>query len=330
MKHLNLYLFMMLILLLGLSLAIGSAQISIMNATQSLISGEDNIDKLILWEIRLPRSLAAVLVGAVLAFSGALLQSLFRNPLAEPGILGISSCASLGAVLALYFGLVSLGYFMLPLMAVVFTLLGIGFLFWVLRSDYSTDKIILAGMLMNALMAALMALVLNFAPSPFALHEIMHWLMGAVSRVSWKEVVMMLLVIIPVILTLTRFRHFLDAQVLGSDTAKSMGYEPKRYIPLILILLSIAVGTSVAFTGIIGFVGLIVPNMIRPWVGFTASRALLPSALLGAVLLLFADVLVRLVPSTVEIKLAVMIALLGTPLLLWFLYKHYYVVQYKS
>jgi iron complex transport system permease protein len=277
--------------------------------------GPDLMD-VIFTEIRLPRTLLAVLVGGTLGLCGAALQGLLRNPLAEPGLLGASSGAALGAVIMFYFGLAGGSSLLLPLSAVAGSLLALAALYALAgrRGDFLT--IVLAGIAINALAAALTSLALNFAPSPYAALEILFWMLGSLADRSLAHVYLALPLMIPGWLLVVAAARGLDALTLGEQTAASLGFSPARTQWLVIGGTALAVGGAVAVTGVVGFVGLVVPHLLRRAVGQHPSRLLLPSFLGGALLATLADVGVRLLPPGPELKLGVVTALLGAPFFL--------------
>jgi iron complex transport system permease protein len=266
----------------------------------------------VLWEIRLPRTVLAAITGASLGLAGAVLQGLLRNPLADPGVIGVSASAALGAVLGLHFGLAApvaggiAGGFAAALLLAGLAARGAG-----------TLTLILAGVALSSLAVALTALALNLAPSPFAAYEILFWLMGSVADRSWAQVLAILpLAAIGWALLLATGRG-LAALTLGEDVARSLGIDLARLRLLAILGTAASVGATVAVTGGVGFIGLVVPHLLRPLAGQDPRRLLAPSALGGATLLLLADVAVRLAPADQEPKLGVATALLGAPFFLW-------------
>jgi iron complex transport system permease protein len=278
--------------------------------------GGPEIAPLVLTEIRLPRTLLALLVGGTLGLCGAALQGLLRNPLAEPGLLGASSGGAFGAVVVFYFGLAGATSIALPAGAVAGSLAALGALYALAgrRGDFLT--IVLAGIAINAFTAALTSLALNFAPSPYAALEILFWMLGSLADRSLTHVALALPLMIPGWLLVIAAARGLDALTLGEETAASLGLDPRRTQWLVIGGTALAVGGAVAVTGVVGFVGLVVPHLLRGRVGYHPSRLLLPSFLGGAVLAAVADVAIRLMPPGPELKLGVVTALLGAPFFL--------------
>jgi iron complex transport system permease protein len=278
--------------------------------------GGPDLAATIFMEIRLPRVLLALLVGGTLGLCGAALQGLLRNPLAEPGLLGASSGAAFGAVLVFYFGLAAADSLILPLAAVAGSLTALATLYALAarRGDFLT--IILAGIAINALAGALTSLALNFAPSPYAALEILFWMLGSLADRSLIHVWLAVWLMLPGWIMVACAARGLDALTLGEETAASLGFDPRRTQWLVIGGTALAVGAAVAVTGVVGFVGLVVPHLLRRWAGYHPSRLLGPSFLGGAVLTLAADIAIRLMPPGPELKLGVVTALLGAPFFL--------------
>jgi iron complex transport system permease protein len=280
----------------------------------------DNADGWIFLELRLPRALLGLCVGAVLGLSGAVLQGYLRNPLADPTVLGVSASAALGGVLAIFLGinLVPFGLFgcaMIGAGASILLLLAIG-------RGGGPIGFILGGMVLSTLAGALTALVISIAPNPFAASEIINWLMGALTDRLMEDVLTALpFMAIGALLLLTTGRA-LDALTLGENGARSLGVDLFRLQWLIVLGVGLSVGASVAVSGVVGFVGLIVPHLIRSFYGEQPSRILLPSALGGAILTLTADSLVRLIPGPGEMRLGIAMAVLGAPFFLLLLLRY--------
>ena len=278
--------------------------------------GGPDLARIVLTEIRVPRTLLALLVCGTLGLCGAALQGLLRNPLAEPGLLGASSGAAFGAVLVFYFGLAGADSLMLPAGAVAGSLVALAALYGLAgrRGDFLT--VVLAGIAINAFAAALTSLALNFAPSPYAALEILFWMLGSLADRSLAHVALALPLMVPGWLLVIAAARGLDALTLGEETAASLGLDPRRTQWLVIGGTALAVGGAVAVTGVVGFVGLVVPHLLRGRVGQHPSRLLLPSFLGGAVLTSVADVAIRLMPPGPELKLGVVTALLGAPFFL--------------
>ena len=270
----------------------------------------------IIFELRLPRACLAVLVGAALGLSGAALQGYTRNPLADPGVLGVSSTAALGAVIALYYGATVVSPWMQPAAAMVGALLGVGVLLALSGKGSSLVGFILAGAVLNIIAGAGVSLALSLAPNPWAVAEIVNWLMGSLADRSFEEVRLALPFIVIGCGLLLATGPALDALTLGETGARSLGVSMSRTRALLAGGVGLAAGAAVAVTGVIGFVGLVTPHLVRPLVGARPGALLIPSAIGGAVVTLAADIVVRLVPAAVEIKLGVAMAAVGAPFFL--------------
>jgi iron complex transport system permease protein len=300
-----------LFLLAALSMLIGRS-----NSGPSIGLGADHIRNLILLEIRLPRTLLGIVVGGTLGMSGAALQGLLRNPLAEPGLLGASSGAALGAVVAFYFGLAGQALLWLPATAILGSLASLALLYFLVARNAQLLTVVLAGVAINALAAALTSLALNFAPSPYASLEILFWMLGSLADRSMDQVLLVLPFMLAGWAAIASTARGLDALTLGEHTAQSLGFPPRRTLWLVVSGTALAIGAAVAVTGVVGFVGLVVPHVLRRWVGSQPSRLLWPSFLAGAVLTLAADIVIRLMPPGPELKLGVVTALIGAPFFL--------------
>lgn len=320
-RILNTALLLLLAVVLISVLQMGPASISITQAVKDMMHGRSSLDALVLFDIRLPRALLALLIGATLGLAGAALQGLLRNPLAEPGIIGVSNCAALGAVVVFYFGLANTYWFALPLGGLVGALLSVVFVFMLVRQHASTMTLILAGIAINAIGGALIALALNFAPNPYAMQEIVFWLLGSVSNRSMNHVVIALPFMLAGWLLIFYGGRFLNALMLGEETAQSLGFNVARMRWIMVIGMAACVGAAVSVAGNIGFIGLVVPHMIRPLVGYEPRRLLFASGLSGAILLLLADMVVQLLASAGEMKLGVVTSLVGGPFFLLLILK---------
>ena len=272
----------------------------------------DTADGWIMAELRLPRAILGLGIGAVLGLSGAVLQGYLRNPLADPTVVGVSSSAALGGVTAIFLGLAA---YPLGLFACAMLGAGLAMLLLAAMAGRSGGPLgfILAGMILSTLAGSLTAFLISIAPNPFAASEIIAWLMGALTDRGIDDVTHALpFMILGGAILLTTGRA-LDALTLGEDTARSLGINPARLQWAIVAGVGLSVGASVAVSGVVGFVGLIVPHFIRSIVGERPSATLLPSALGGAILTLTADSFVRLIPGPGEVRLGIAMAVLGAP-----------------
>lgn len=298
------------------SILFGAVSIAPARALAALTGHGDPVASAIIIDLRLPRTIVGLAVGAMLGLSGAVMQGYLRNPLAEPSVLGASNAAALGAVGAIYFGLNEVSPLLLPFMAIGAALLSLILLFVLAGRSESPLTLILAGIAVATLAGAGISLALNMSPNPFAAMEIMTWLLGSIENRSFHHVAIALPCIAIGAALLLMDGHALDALTLGEDGARALGVDLRVTRLRILFGIAIGVGSAVSVAGAIGFVGLIVPHLIRPLTDRAPSSTLLPSALAGAALLTLADIAVRLIPSTNELKLGVMTAFLGVPVFL--------------
>jgi iron complex transport system permease protein len=275
----------------------------------------DSLAGLIIQDIRLPRTVLALMVGAVLGLSGAVLQGFTRNPLAEPALLGVSSGAALGAIIAIYFGLAALSPVTGPLMGMVGALGACALTFALGRNG--TVALVLAGAAVSSLTAAGIALALNFAPNPYAAYEIMSWLLGSLADKSWTQALLVLPFVLVGGTLLAMTGRALDALSLGEAQAQSLGVNLARLAALVVAGTALSVGAITSVTGAIGFIGLVAPHLVRPFVGYAPRRVLVPATLAGALLLLCADIAARLVHTNPELRLGVFTSLLGAPFFFW-------------
>jgi iron complex transport system permease protein len=284
----------------------------------------------LLWEIRTPRLLLVALVGASLAVAGAIMQGLFRNPLADPGLLGVSSGAAVGAVSIIVLGnslfaefSIRFGLYALPIAAFLggsLTLFVIYALSKQNNMSLSIATLLLAGIAINAFNGAILGF-LTYIANDQQLRTLTFWSMGSFSHSSWREVTFALPFFALLLLILPFFAKALNAFLLGENEAQAIGFSVERIKHLLLLLVSLLVGIAVALTGIIGFVGLVVPHIIRLVLG-ADHRYLLPaSMLLGATLLLAADVLARLLVAPAELPIGLLTTALGGPFFLWLLWR---------
>jgi iron complex transport system permease protein len=310
----------LLLLLAAAGLLVGYAPLSPGDVWHGL-TGADARLAIIVTDIRLPRVLLAAIIGGTLGLAGAALQGLLRNPLAEPGIIGVSASAALGAVAAMYFGLAAVAALALPLAALAGALVATLALYAIAARDASTLTLILAGVAISSLAVALTSLALNLAPSPFAVSELVVWLLGSLRDRSFDEVRLAAPFMAVGAAMLFATGRRLDALTLGEETARSLGVDMGRLRVLAIGGTACVVGAGVAVAGAVGFVGLVAPHLLRPLVAHEPSRLLLPSALCGAALVSAADLAARLMPGGTELQLGVVTALIGAPFFLYLILK---------
>ncbi len=320
-RLLNAVLLAALLLVLLLVVNTGAVDIDLGKAIGDAWNQRASVESLIFFDIRLPRALLAALVGATLGLAGAALQGLLRNPLAEPGIIGVSNGAALGAVLVFYYGLAGYAWFVLPLAGLAGALLAVLCIFILVGQSRSIITLILAGVAINAIGGALIALALNFAESPYAMQEILFWLLGSVANRSFREVQIALPFMLLGWGMMLYCGRFLNALTLGEDTARSLGFNVTRLRLVLVLGVAASVGAAVSVAGNIGFIGLVVPHLVRPLVGYEPRRLMFASALVGAILLLLADVAVQSLSGATEMKLGVITSLVGAPFFLLLILK---------
>jgi len=310
-----------------LSLSLGTIWLSPVDAFRWLLLPDEPMG-IAMRELRLPRTFLALLIGGGLGLVGAALQGYTRNPLADSGLLGINGGAALGAVVVLYAGFatgpgLSIG---IPVGGLIGAAAATGLIAWLAGKVRSIQTLILAGVAVSALAGALTSLMLNLSPNPYAAQEIVFWLLGSVADRSWDHVTFAAPLMLLGAVCILSCGRGLQALTLGDDTAASLGFSLTRLRWGLILGCALVVGPATAAAGAIGFIGLVVPHLLRPWVKYDPSRLLLVSALGGALLLLWADILVRLLPFEQELKLGVLTSLLGAPLFfrLIFRFRHVY------
>jgi iron complex transport system permease protein len=301
------------LLLLVIALAIASLLVGKITLSWNVLSEQNPIARIIFLELRLPRALLGALIGAALGLAGAAMQSYLRNPLAEPGTLGVSTMAALGAVLSIFFGIAGAHPWTLPLCGVAGGVLAMAALLALAGRSASMLTLVLSGIILSALALAGISLVLSLSPSPWAASEIIRWMLGALTDRSLDDLTIAAPLIAVGGVLVLMCREPLNALTLGDDGARSLGIDLGRVRWMICIGMGLLVGASVAVTGIIGFVGLVVPHLLRPLLGARPSALLVPSAIGGAALVLAGDVLVRLLPGGSELQLGVVMSLVGAP-----------------
>ncbi len=311
------------IVILGwLSLSSGSIEVNVFDGLWGWFQSSENKDALIIGEIRLPRTLLALVVGAAMGLSGAALQGLLRNPLVDPGLIGASQGAAVGASTVFYFNLFSgLGALATPLAGLIGAAITLFVLMGLSGSMARPSIIIMAGLAISTLTSALLAIILNFAPNPYAMQELVFWLLGSVSNRGLDNLTVLLPAFLIGSILIWNQRRLLMGLSLGEKVAESMGLQVVRGGRYIILGTAMLIGSAVAVAGNIGFVGLLMPHILRPLVNYRPDRLLLPSALAGAIVVCAAGILVRLLPPERELKLGVLTALVGAPFFVWLVWK---------
>jgi iron complex transport system permease protein len=300
--------------LMALSLLTGPTVISPSEAAALISGGADQVSTAILVEIRLPRIVAALIAGFALGTAGAAMQGLLRNPLAEPGTMGVSASAALCATAAVYFGIAEAGRWIMPMSAIVGALLATALIAASAVRQRGIGTMILFGVALSALSGAMMALFVNLAPNPFSLSDLINWTAGSVANRDWTEIAIALPAILLGVALLSTLQRSLTAMLFGEDMASSMGVDVRRARLIAIIGTGLATGGAVAIAGMIGFVGLIAPHLARALLGHDAGRLLLPSGLIAAGLLVLADLLIRVTPWGPDLHLGTLTALIGAPI----------------
>ena len=277
--------------------------------------GETPNAALIVGELRLPRAILALVIGGGLGAAGATMQGYLRNPLADPGLFGIAPGAALGAVVSLWFGY-SASPILLPLFALAGAAGAMALLAAIAGRSGGIALFTLAGMMIASLAGALTSLAISLAPNAFAMSEIVAWLMGALTDRGWPDVWLAAPLTLAGVVLLRFAGPSLDALTLGEAAARSIGVSPGRLQALLIAGIGLTVGSGVAVTGVIGFVGLIVPHLVRPLTDRRPSSLIVPSALAGALLVLVADVVCRVLPLVTELRLGIALSLIGAPFFL--------------
>ena len=307
-----------LVVLLALgSLGIGPVRLSPVAIIDALFGGGSDVAQVIVREIRLPRAILAFAIGAILGLSGAALQGLLRNPLAAPELFGAPQSAAFGAVLVIALGLADVRSYALPVAAIVFAFASVFVLLAIAGRNAALLILILAGLAISSLAGAATALVMNLSSNPFVVLEIAFWLLGSLEDRSFRHVMLALPFIVAGAIILLSQRNAFRALSLGEETAQSLGVDVGRLRLLVIAGVALGVGGAVAVTGTIGFIGLVAPHLMRPLIGHDPTRLLVPTAFTGAALLLSADIAVRIIPSTSDIKVGVLTSIIGVPFFLY-------------
>lgn len=296
---------------------LGSTPLGVDRVLAALVGAASAGDQIVVWEIRLPRALAAFGTGAALGASGAALQGLLRNPLAEPGVLGVSATASLAATFVIYYGLVQAGAFLLPVAAIAGALAATALLTVAAVRVGSVVTLILVGIGLSSFAGAMMSLLMNLAPNPFSLADMLNWTLGSVANRSFDDLLLATPFAAAGFGLLLAARRGLSALTLGEEAAAGVGVDLRRARRLVVVGAGLATGAAVATAGAIGFVGIVAPHLVRPAVDHDPARTLVPAALLAGVILVLADIGVRLVPTASELRLGVVAALIGAPVFIW-------------
>ena len=299
------------------SLGVGPVRLSPPTVIDALLGGGSDIQRIIVREIRLPRMILALAIGAILGLSGAALQGLLRNPLASPSLFGAPQSAAFGAVLMIALGWADVRSYVLPVAGIAMAFASVFVLLGIAGKSAGLLLLILSGLAISSLAGAATALVMNLSSNPFAALEIAFWLLGSLEDRSFRHVMLALPFIIAGAIVLISQRSAFRALSLGEETAQSLGVNVGRLRLTVIAGVALGVGGAVAVSGTIGFIGLVAPHLVRPLIGHDPARLLIPSALTGAALLLAADIVVRIIPSTTDIKVGVLTSIIGVPFFLY-------------
>jgi iron complex transport system permease protein len=299
------------------SLGTGPVRLSPLTVIDALFGGGSDVQQTIVREIRLPRTILGLAIGAILGLSGAALQGLLRNPLASPSLFGAPQSAAFGAVLMIALGWADVRSYALPVAGIAMAFASVFVLLGIAGRNAGLLLLILAGLAISSLAGAATALVMNLSSNPFAALEIAFWLLGSLEDRSFRHVTLALPFITAGAIVLMSQRNAFRALSLGEETAQSLGVDVDRLRLLVIVGVALGIGGAVAVAGTIGFIGLVAPHLMRPLIGHDPARLLVPSALTGAVLLLAADIAVRIIPSTTDIKVGVLTSIIGVPFFLY-------------
>jgi iron complex transport system permease protein len=303
--------------LLLVSLGIGPVWLSPLKVLGALLGGGTDVAQVIVREIRLPRAILGFAIGAILGLSGAALQGLLRNPLAAPSLFGAPQSAAFGAVLIIALGLADVRSYALPVAAIAAAFASVFVLLAIAGRNAGLLILVLAGLAISSLAGAATALVMNLSSNPFLALEIAFWLLGSLDDRSFRHVLLALPFIAAGAVILFGQASAFRVLSLGEEAAQSLGVDVGRLRLLVISGVALGVGGAVAVSGTIGFIGLVAPHLVRPLVGYDPARLLIPSALAGSALLLAADIAVRLIPSSGDIKVGVLTSIIGVPFFLY-------------
>jgi len=318
---LNILLLAVIVFAALLSARFGQVDLSTSQVLHGMFGSGDDAYTIIVRELRLPRIILAIMAGASLGYTGAALQGLLRNPLADPGVIGVSATASLGAVIAIYMGFTSLSALALPITAMLGALVATIILMVLAAKDASVLTLILAGIGISSLATAAMSLVMNFTPNAITVQEMVLWMMGSLENRTFDDLFLAGPFIIAGWLMMIGVGQGLNALSLGEEAASTLGVDVGKLRWRVVLGTAFAVGATVSVCGAVGFVGLVVPHIVRAFVGYEPRRILLPSALCGAAVMVLADILTRLPIGHGQLRLGVVMAVIGAPVFLYIIFK---------
>lgn len=323
-KHLPLWLFTAaLIALITLSVSLGPYKIDWTQLAYDVVKNNQTIDTIVFFELRIPRTIMCILTGIALGTGGAALQTLLRNPLAEPSIIGISSSAALGAVLVMSFQLHLVSLFFMPAGAIIFSMAAAGLLVLISKTSHDHVTILLVGVGISLLSGAATSFLLSISDNPYAVNEIVFWMLGSLSNVSNDDLLLAMPFAMSGAIIMLSTANAQNYLIFGGEVAASSGINVKTLRAKVILGASLAVGGVTAITGMVGFIGLLSPHLVRPFVGNEPRLTLIWSPIFASVIVLVADIAIRLLPTTNELRLGVVTTLIGAPLFLYVIFRRF-------
>lgn len=309
--------------LIVLSLCLGPYKINWSQLAYDIAKDNQTIETIVFFELRIPRTIMCILTGVALGTGGAALQTLLRNPLAEPSIIGISSSAALGAVLVMSFQLHLVSLFFMPVGAIIFSMVAASLLVFISRRSHDHVTILLVGVGISLLSGAATSFLLSISDNPYAVNEIVFWMLGSLSNVSNDDLLLAVPFALSGALLMLSTAPAQNYFVFGGEVAASSGINVKTLRAKVILGASLGVGGVTAIIGMVGFIGLLSPHIVRPFVGNEPRRTLIWSPVVAAALVLAADIAIRLLPTTNELRLGVVTTLIGAPLFLYVVFKRF-------
>lgn len=309
--------------LIVLSLCLGPYKINWSQLAYDIAKDNQTIETIVFFELRIPRTIMCILTGVALGTGGAALQTLLRNPLAEPSIIGVSSSAALGAVLVMSFQLHLVSLFFMPVGAIIFSMVAASLLVFISRRSHDHVTILLVGVGISLLSGAATSFLLSISDNPYAVNEIVFWMLGSLSNVSNDDLLLAVPFALSGALLMLSTAPAQNYFVFGGEVAASSGINVKTLRAKVILGASLGVGGVTAIIGMVGFIGLLSPHIVRPFVGNEPRRTLIWSPVVAAALVLAADIAIRLLPTTNELRLGVVTTLIGAPLFLYVIFKRF-------
>ena len=322
-RPLPLWLYAAAFALIALSVSLGPYKIDWAQLAFDFVRNNQTIDTIVFFELRIPRTIMCILTGVALGAGGAALQTLLRNPLAEPSIIGISSSAALGAVLVMSFQLHLVSLFFMPVGAIIFSMVAASLLVFISRRSHDHVTILLVGVGISLLSGAATSFLLSISDNPYAVNEIVFWMLGSLSNVSNDDLLLAVPFALSGALVMLSTAPAQNYFVFGGEVAASSGINVKTLRAKVILGASLGVGGVTAIIGMVGFIGLLSPHIVRPFVGNEPRRTLIWSPVVAAALVLAADIAIRLLPTTNELRLGVVTTLIGAPLFLYVIFKRF-------